>query len=206
MTALRQNDFLPTGLTVDEFLEWAATVDGRYELVDGAVRAMAPTSSTHGLIQTELTFLIRQHLRDTQSKCRLVSEPGIATRIRASKNYRIPELGVTCSPIVAGQNMITDPVLLIEVLSPSNENDTWTNNWGTNIWAYTAIPSVREILVLDSTRVEGWLLRRDAQNDWPKEPERLTGDAQIVLPSIKFTANLMDAYATTHFADDTPDA
>jgi Uma2 family endonuclease len=200
MTALRRDDFLPTGLTVDEFLEWAAASDGRFELVDGAVRAMAPASGTHGLIQTELTFLIRQNLRNTRSKCRLVSGPGIATRVRASKNYRIPELGVTCSPIVAGQTMITDPVLLIEVLSPSNENDTWTN-----IWAYTAIPTVREILVLDSTRVEGWLLRRDAQNDWPKEPERLTGDTRIVLSSIQFTANLMDAYATTHLADDASD-
>jgi Uma2 family endonuclease len=158
MTALRQDDFLPTGLTVDEFLEWASMAEGRYELVDGNVRAMAPASGTHGLIQTELTFLIRQHLKSTRSRCRLVSEPGIATRIRASKNYRIPELGVTCNPIVAGQNMITDPVLLIEVLSPGNESDTWSN-----IWAYTAIPSVREILVLESTQVEGWLLRRDAE-------------------------------------------
>lgn len=192
---------LPTGLTIDEFLEWTATAAGRFELVDGDVRAMAPASGTHGLIQTELTFLIRQHLKTTQSRCRLVSEPGIATRVRASKNYRIPELGVTCKPIVAGQNMITDPILLIEVLSPGNESDTWTN-----IWAYTAIPSVREILVLESTQVEGWLLQRDAQNDWPSEPEHLLGDAQIVLPSIGFAANLVDAYATTHFVAEPPQA
>jgi Uma2 family endonuclease len=196
MTALRQDDFLPTGLTIREFLEWTSTVDGRYELVDGDVRAMAPASGTHGLIQSELTFLIRQHLKNTRSPCRLVSEPGIATRIRASKNYRIPELGVTCQPIVAGQNLITDPVLLIEVLSPSNDRDTWNN-----IWAYTVIPSVREILVLNSTRVEGWLLRRDAKNNWPDEPEHLNGQAQIVLPSINFVVTLLDVYATTHFAD-----
>ena len=50
----------------------------------------------------------------------------------------------------------SDPVLLVEILSPSNRAETWTN-----VWAYTTIPSVREILVLHSLRIRAELLRRD---------------------------------------------
>jgi hypothetical protein len=95
-------------------------------------------------------------------------------------------------------NMIVDEFF---EWSTTTESDTWTN-----IWAYTAIPSVRETLVLESTQVTGWLLLRDTQNNWPSEPEHLSGGAQIVLPSICFAANLVDAYATTHFVAEAPQA
>ena len=39
----------PHHMTVDEFIGWAG--DGRWELVDGEPRAMAPASATHGIIQ-----------------------------------------------------------------------------------------------------------------------------------------------------------
>jgi hypothetical protein len=51
--------------------------------------------------------------------------------------------------------VLTDPVLLIEILSPRNQAKTWTN-----VWAYTSIPSVREILILRGDRVAAELLRR----------------------------------------------
>jgi hypothetical protein len=41
-----------------------------------------------------------------------------------------------------------DPVPLIEIQSPGNQAQTWSN-----VWAYTSITSVMEILVLHSMRV-----------------------------------------------------
>ena len=63
--------------------------------------------------------------------------------------------------------MVPDPVLLIEILSPSNEAQTRAN-----IWAYTTIPSVREILAVHSTRIEAELLRRNPDGSWPEEPPK----------------------------------
>ena len=83
MTALRQEKFLPTNLTIEEFLEWSETTDERYELVDGEVVAMSPTSQTHGLIFAEIAGLIRDHLRKSGGRCRVVLEPGVKTRIRS---------------------------------------------------------------------------------------------------------------------------
>jgi Uma2 family endonuclease len=196
MTALRQEEFLPTDLTVDEFLEWAATTDGRYELVDGEVVAMAPPSQTHGLIFAEISYLISDHLRKSGGRCRVVLEPGVKTRIRARHNYRIPELGVICKPPIAGTQMVAEPVLIVEVLSPGNSKATWTN-----VWAYAANPAVQEILIIESTKVKGWLLRRQADSSWPEDPEPIWPNGLIVLNSIGMTVPLVDAYATTPFAD-----
>ena len=50
--------------------------------------------------------------------------------------------------------MVSEPVLLVAILSPSNEAETRAN-----IWAYTTIPSVQELLIVHSTRIEAELLR-----------------------------------------------
>ena len=61
--------------------------------------------------------------------------------------------------------MLPDPVVLIEILSPSNEPKTRAN-----IWAYTTIPTVAEIVVLRSTSVAAEVLRRQPDGEWPEQP------------------------------------
>lgn len=112
-------------------------------------------------------------------------------RIHANRNFRIPDLGVTCAPPSGGQ-ILSDPVLLVEILSPSNESETWAN-----VWAYTTIPSVTEILVVRATRIEAELLRRLPDGNWPSEPARCGADATIDLASIGLTLPLAAFYATT---------
>jgi Uma2 family endonuclease len=63
---------------------------------------------------------------------------------------------------------LPDLIVLIEVLSPGNTSDTWDN-----VWAYATIPSVREIVVVHSTRVLAELLRRGPDGHWPEEPEKV---------------------------------
>jgi hypothetical protein len=77
--------------------------------------------------------------------------------------------------------MMPEPLLLIEILSVSSEAETRSN-----IWAYTTIPSVTEILAVRSTRIEADLLRRDGDGNWPKEPEVIGPDGTLTLRSIAF--------------------
>ena len=76
-------------------------------------------------------------------------------------------------------------------MSPSNQAKTWSN-----VWAYTSIPSVREILVLHSTRMQAQLLRRTQAGGWPEEPEQITG-AELLLASIDLRVAMTDLYART---------
>jgi Uma2 family endonuclease len=185
----------PVRMTVNEFLKWDSDDGLRYELVDGEPRAMAPASTLHGFLQNELGSLIRNHLRNTASGCEVVANPGIVPRLLSEHNVRIPDLAVTCAPLAAGQATLSDPVLVVEILSPSNQAKTWTN-----VWAYTSIPSVREILVLRADRVAADLLRRSTSGEWPERPLAITA-GELVLESIGFRVTLAELYARTGLVD-----
>jgi Uma2 family endonuclease len=194
MVALRKH--APARMTLSEFLSWDAgdPTGLPWQLVDGEPTVMAPASETHAALQGEIGRLIGNHLVDNGSPCRLLSQPGIVPRVRANRNFRIPDLGVTCTRPAQGQ-MVPDPVLLIETLSPSNEAQTRAN-----IWAYTTIPSVQEILAVHSTRIEAELLRRGADGNWPAEPDILTDADTLSLSTIFYVVRLAAFYRTTALA------
>ncbi|MFZ1103952.1 MAG: Uma2 family endonuclease [Hyphomicrobiaceae bacterium] len=184
----------PHLMTVAEFLDWPGDGSGRtFELVDGELRPMSPSSQTHGRIQSTLNALIFIALADAGSPCQIVSAPGVIIARHAHMNMRVPDLGITCAPDSAVERALPDPAVLIEILSPSNATDTWDN-----VWAYTTIASVREIVVVHSTRVKAELLRRDPDGRWPAEPEEIAADGTLRLESINFACPLRAAYARTH--------
>jgi Uma2 family endonuclease len=187
---------LPHNMTVADFLDWPGDGSGRtFQLVDGELRAMSPGSATHGTIQANLCGLIRNALVASGSGCRIVTEPGVITRIRSDINMRVPDLGVTRTADAPGQQALPDPIALIEVLSPGNTTDTWDN-----VWAYTTIPSVREIVIVHSTRVSAEVLRSGTDGHWPEAPEQIDGADTLRLESIAMAFAVREGYAQTHLA------
>lgn len=182
---------LPVRMSVDEFLAWNPGDGQQWQLVDGEPQAMAPASRTHGALQNELGRLIGNHLAAQGGPCSVVTTPGVVPHVQASHNMRIPDLVVTCSDYQAEETGLTDPVLIVEILSPSNQAETWAN-----VWTYTTIPSVREILVLRSVSVGADLLRRRPDGAWPQEPVNVI-DGDLVLESIGLSVTLADVYRTT---------
>lgn len=88
-----------------------------------------------------------------------------------------------------------EPVILIEILSPSNETETWAN-----VWTYLSIPTVMEVLVANSMRVEAELLRRHPDGTWPEVPMRVGSEDALDLDSIGFSVPLAALYRTTTLA------
>lgn len=181
---------LPANMTVAEFLEWCPDDGRHWELVDGEPRAMASSKMGHGGLQSEVGRLIGNHLVERGGRCTLVTAPGIVPRMRASFNIRVPDLAITRSPYTVTDADMPDPVLVIEILSPSNQADTWRN-----VWAYATIPSVREILVLRTVTMRADLLRRGEDGNWPQSPEVVT-EGDLVLDSIGFRVPLAALYRT----------
>lgn len=183
-------------MTADDFLDWPGDGTGRtFQLIDGAPTPVSPACATHGILQARIAFLLARHLEGTGSPFLIATEAAIAPRLRTSMNIRVPDLAVTQAKDKAGQLLLPDPVLLIEILSPSNHADTWEN-----VRAYATIPSAREILVVHSTRILAELLRRQGNGDWPEEAEEIGPDDALRLDSIGFAAPLRDLYARTHLA------
>jgi Uma2 family endonuclease len=186
----------PDRMTMAEFLAWDAPGNTRWQLVDGEPIAMAPTSRTHGSLLLELGSLIRNHLADAGNPCTVIAAPGIVPRVRANENFRIPDLAVTCTRYETEEYDVANPVLIVEVLSPSNRADTWRN-----VWAFTTIPSLREIVLLSSTAVRAELLRRGSDGSWPAA-STVIEDGDLLLDSIDLGIPLAAIYRTTRLARD----
>ena len=94
-------------MTLAEFLTWepADRSGARWQLMDGVPVAMAPTTETHAALQGEIGAVLREPPVDTRSHCRLLSQPGVVPRIGAGRNFRIPDLGVTCAPPSRGMTV-----------------------------------------------------------------------------------------------------
>ncbi len=186
---------LPT--TADEFLKWPGDgKGGKYQLVDGELRAMSPASATHGAIQNNVGTLLNVHLKTLGGRCRAYTEPAIEVRTRAKINTRIPDVGVSCAKITAGDVALPEPILLVEILSPGNSSDTWDN-----VWAYCTVPTVTEILILASTRIEAQLLRRGADGHWPPDPTKIEHEGMLTLASISYMLPLKAIYEGTYLVE-----
>ncbi len=145
------------GMTVDEFLRWEDGTDTRYELVGGFVFAMAPPAPSHSRLAGRLGGAIGTALR-SRIPCAMHPEAGIARPDRDDSCY-IADIAVTCEPLRREDRLIRDPILIVEVLSPS----TAAFDRQTKVADYRRIPSVQEILLIDSTTIFAEVLRRDGE-------------------------------------------
>ena len=169
-------------LTLDEFLELEGRPEVKEELIDGRVVAMAPPKDAHGTIAVNAAFEIRGRLK---RPCRGVSEAGI--RVDEHNLFAV-DLAVTCSPPDA-KGMTVDPVLLVEVLSPS----TRSFDLGVKADAYSQILSCREIWLVDSERRWLRLWRREGESWIVSLP--LTGSAEFRSEVLDATIGLEALYA-----------
>ena len=143
-----------------EFLEWHADDDIRYELIGGVPVAMAPGSAAHGTIAGTISGHLFTALSGRRSR-RLVTEAGIVPPQRDNAYYHA-DLVVNCTPLRAGDPYTRDPVLIIEVLSPSTES----HDRKVKLPDYRTIASVQEIVLIDQDRLYCEIHRRLDEARW----------------------------------------
>jgi len=142
------------GMTIDEFLDWAdGEPDVKYELVHGQPRAMTGGTNAHRDIMSNLHFQVRQHLR---RPCKIQVEAPIAREDRNDRYY-VADAAISCAPQQPDGRFFENPAVIVEVLSES----TTTHDRGTKVPDYMQIPSVQEILLVDSRAPRVQLWRRD---------------------------------------------
>jgi Uma2 family endonuclease len=143
-------------MTVDEFLVWDGEGDRRYELIGGEIVAMSPSHPFHGAIAGKFAALIGQKLR---LPCRVITEAGIRLSWRNDTYYHA-DVAVTCTPILRDDRAVPNPVIVVEVLSPSTE----VHDRMVKLPAYRHIRSVEAIALIASEemRIEFWRRVKDA--------------------------------------------
>ena len=180
-------------MTLAEFLRWEDGTDTRYELLGGCPVAMAPPAIAHGILALRLGARIDAALR-SRSPCFGQSEAGIARPDRNDTCY-IADLAVTCTPPERGQQLLQDPLLIVEILSPG----TALYDRQTKVSDYRRMPSVQEILLIDSASIFAEVLRREGDR-WITEIVR-GPQATLSLASIGLTAAISDLYEGIELPD-----
>jgi Uma2 family endonuclease len=139
-------DLTEKHLTVDEFLLWAEGQEGKWELHDGAPAAMAPERIGHTETKGEAFVALRAAIRASGAPCRAYSE-GVTVRIRGNRAF-VPDALVVCPPPSRDEIAISDPLIVLEVLSPS----TAVYDHGIKLQGYFSLPSLAHYLILDPDR------------------------------------------------------
>lgn len=184
----------PALMTVAEFADWPGDgTDSNHELIGGIPVAQAQPSPEHGTIQANITGLAFLALRD-RPPCRPITEAGLAKSFR-HHTMRAPDVVLTCQEPV--RRTLLEATVIFEVLSPSNWADTLAK-----LPFYASLPGVREIVLVDSRRMEVTVYRRhDDGDDWVDAPEeRLTEPGHVLrLPSMDVAMSLADIYRNVPF-------
>lgn len=147
-------------MSLAEFLEWDAPGPTPWQLFEGHPVAMAPSGDDHGTVVVTLGSLLRARLAG-RPPCRVRAEAGILLPHRG-RSYYIADLAVSCRPVEPGRPDISDPLVIVEVLSPSTESD----DRRVKLPDYRRLPSVQEIVYIDPARVYCEVHRRLEGGGW----------------------------------------
>ena len=163
-------------MTSDEFLEWEARQETKHEFYRGEVFPMVERTAMAGGTETHASIIDNVHvalsLAVRPRGCKVYNE-AMRLRIDAANLYTYPDLSVVCGDARfadARRTALLNPVVLVEVLSPSTETYDRTTKWG----FYTQIPSLQVYLIVsqDSPAVDvytrdgdGWRIVRTTEGD-----------------------------------------
>ncbi len=142
--------------TLEEYLQLEEYANVKHEYLGGAIHAMAGGSPEHGAITMRIGAALIPQLRGRG--CTVYSSD-VRVRVRATGLSTYPDLSVGCGEREVDSldpQALVDPVVLVEVLSPSTE----AYDRGEKCHHYQQIPALREVLLVAHDRREVEIRRR----------------------------------------------
>jgi Uma2 family endonuclease len=140
------NVALPRSLNVDQFLAWAVQQEeGKYELIDGVVVMQQSQQWGHAKTKLAITMALHEAVRKEQVPF-YVAVDGPTVRV-AERVAFVPDAIVAALPEPARDSLeIANPVIVIEVLSPSTARVDAT----IKLRGYFEVATVQHYLIVDS--------------------------------------------------------
>jgi len=181
-------------MTYAEYLEFEKTSETKHEYVNGEVYAMAGGTRAHARLASSFVILVGPQLFNRP--CAAYSSD-LRVRIEATGRSTYPDVTVVCGAEItstADEDCITNPTLLVEVLSPSTEASDRGDKWA----HYQRLPSLREYVLVssDQKRVEVFSRENDL-GEWRYVETRV---GTLALQSIGATLDLDALYREPLFA------
>ena len=175
----------PGRMTREEFYRWVEGRPGKYERVDGKVFAMAPERVRHSLIKAEAYSALREAVQERGLPCTVFVD---GPTIQVEQSDYEPDVIVRCGSVEIAVDgfAIPDPVILVEILSPTTRRVDLSQK----LADYFRLPTVQHYLILFADRVQAIHHRRaDAQIE-----TRIVTEGEIVLNPPGITVPLSKFY------------
>jgi len=182
-------------MTVAEYLAF-----DKHEYFEGAIYLQAGASIAHNLICANIIAALRPQLRG--GSCR-VYPSDVRIKIPQRRHYVYADVSIICGAVLldeADPDTVRNPIILIEVLSPSTED----YDRGRKFQAYRRIPELAEYILVaqECVRVEHFV--RQTLTMWTMT-EYSDRRAAMLLPSIQAALPLDAIYEDLEFPTNTPE-
>lgn len=180
--------------TFEEYLERNRRSDDKLEYLQGVVYAMAGGSQYHNALPMNLAVALGGRLKGRD--CHILSSDQMVETPGREASF-FPDLTIVCgAKLEPGHRPVTNPVLVVEVLSPS----TREFDLGQKLKQYKRIPSLRHIVYVDSDSVGVQVHSRGDGELWPGLPDTYRKrDDVISLEAIEAEISLRDIYGDLEF-------
>jgi Uma2 family endonuclease len=176
--------------TPDDYLALERTAEYKSEYLNGQIYAMSGGSPEHSRIGANVIAAMTLHLQD--KPCGVFTSD---MRIRTSPMglYAYPDLSVVCGEPEfhdEKRDILTNPVLLVEVLSPSTE----AFDRGRKFAMYQELESLTDYILVaqDEARVEHYA--RKSRDHWLLTIARGL-ESEIYIASLECALHLSQVYA-----------
>jgi Uma2 family endonuclease len=178
-----------------EYFALEEASDARFEYWDGDIVCMSGGSRVHGIISVNVVVALANSLRGGPCKA-FTADTAIWTP--ALPPYRYPDASVACGELqfqrVNVLDALVNPVLIVEVLSPS----TSARDEGQKFAAYKAIATVREYLLVAQDEVRVTHYTRQAGDTWTRR-DVTDPEASLELESVGRALKVADIYEGVTF-------
>jgi len=183
---------LPRPATYADYLAVEEHSEHRHELIDGVIVAMAGGSDEHNALAGRLAMLLGVRIQGIQGPCRYYT-PDQRFWISAHGRSRYSDGSVICGKPehpAHDEQATTNPVLVVEVLSPSSEGD----DDGDKRIDFQAVASLEAYVLVSQDRRNTRVYRRDDAGLWLSEPESHQHGHSFVLPALSGPISVDEIY------------
>jgi Uma2 family endonuclease len=176
--------------SLEEYFALEDASDARFEYWDGEIVCMSGGSRAHGTIASNVHYALASGTRG--GRCRAFTGD-IAVYTPTLLPYRYPDASAACGELVfehiKGHDALVNPVVVVEVLSPS----TAALDEGPKFDAYKVIPTLRDYLLVSQDELRVTHYTRLEGDSWERH-DVTDLDASLELESIGCALNLRDIY------------
>jgi Uma2 family endonuclease len=183
---------LQNSMTLDEFLAWEEKQQLRWEFDGSVPMAMTGGTAAHSAIQLNLYLAVGGRLRG--QRCRMYTAD---LKIQVADSIRYPDGFVVCSPVSGPTLIVTHPVVVFEILSPS----TAGVDFGVKNEEYRDTPSIQRYVMLAQDEQRATVFER-IDDDWVGHI--MSGDVVLRMPEIGIEIPLAELYIGVQFPSGKP--